>query len=75
MNERVFEQASLGTGHHVVAPPPPLAMAIPRGGWIRMPREELVGRALAREADDRWQRAAEMRDALDAAFLGLEGLP
>ncbi len=43
--------------------------------WITKPIKELVNRALAKEREERFQNAAQMMQAVEAAFISIQHLP
>lgn len=51
---------------HIKAPPPPLVKIIPQ---VNVQLQEVIFKALAKTAVERWQNADEMRDALEAVQL------
>jgi serine/threonine-protein kinase len=60
---------------HAAAPVPSLASVAPGSPWCTPAVEQLVARALAKRADQRFATAREMTAALDAAFVSLDHLP
>jgi len=57
------------------APIPSLAKVAPGRPFLTPALEHLIARALAKQADERWDSAAHMIDALDEAFRSLDHLP
>jgi serine/threonine protein kinase len=60
---------------HVSAPLPTIASALPGRPWCTSALEYFVARALVKHPELRFRDAAEMMQALDAAFVSLDHLP